>query len=105
MRRSSDFGSTIRRGRRGVTATVVVHSAPATGLLSTSIVGFVVSRAVGSAVVRNRVKRRLRHLVREEWDAIAPGTRLVVRATPEAGAASYHRLGTDLRLALDRAKG
>ena len=34
-------------------------------------VGFVVSKAVGNAVVRNRVKRRLRHLARERLDVAA----------------------------------
>ncbi len=34
--------------------------------------GFVVSKAVGGAVVRNKVKRRLRHLMRERVDQLPP---------------------------------
>ena len=45
-------------------------------------VGFVVSKAVGNAVVRNRVKRRLRHLA-QSWIPASPFAVLaVVRALP-----------------------
>ena len=42
--------------------------------------GFVVSRAVGGAVVRNRVKRRLRHLAAAELAAVEFPVDVVVRA-------------------------
>jgi len=50
-------------------------------------VGFVVSKAVGNAVVRNRVKRRLRHLVRERLGDVPAGVNLVVRALPRSASA------------------
>jgi ribonuclease P protein component len=62
----------------------------------------VVSRAVGPAVTRNRVKRRLRHLVRDRIGAFEPGSLLVVRAQPAAAAASYQELGAELDRCLDR---
>ncbi|SFB30385.1 ribonuclease P protein component [Nocardioides alpinus] len=68
-------------------------------------VGFTVSKAVGNAVVRNRVKRRLRHLTREHLATLEglPGrAALVVRALPPAAAASYADLGVDLGRTLDR---
>lgn len=64
--------------------------------------GFVVSKAVGTAVVRNRVKRRLRHLVADRIDALPPGTRLVVRALPSAAATDSAGLAADLDRALGR---
>jgi ribonuclease P protein component len=69
--------------------------------------GFVVSRAVGGAVVRNKVRRRLRHLVRERLAELRAGTTLVVRALPGAATASYRQLGLDLdgALATARARG
>jgi len=62
--------------------------------------GFVVSRSVGGAVVRNQVKRRLRHLVRDRLAGLPAGTRLVVRALPSAADRSYEDLGRDLEAAL-----
>jgi ribonuclease P protein component len=61
-------------------------------------VGFVVSKAVGPAVTRNLVKRRLRHLARERTALLPANALLVVRALPAASAASY----TDLARELDR---
>ena len=65
--------------------------------------GFVVSKAVGGAVQRNRVKRRLRHLCREELASLPAGSLLVVRALPAAAEASYDELRSDLRSGLHRA--
>ncbi|MCW2867691.1 MAG: ribonuclease protein component [Marmoricola sp.] len=61
-----------------------------------SRVGFVVSKAVGNAVVRNRVKRRLRHLALARLPLLPAGARVVVRALPPAAAAAYADLGTEL---------
>ncbi len=64
--------------------------------------GFVVSKAVGVAVVRNKVKRRLRHLVRERLSELPPGSLVVVRALPGAGDADHAQLARDLDAALAR---
>jgi ribonuclease P protein component len=65
-------------------------------------VGFVVSKAVGNAATRNRVKRRLRHLAREHVTSLPGCAVLVVRALPEAAGASYAELGADLERCLRR---
>jgi ribonuclease P protein component len=62
-----------------------------------------VSKAVGNAVIRNRVKRRLRHLAREHVSALPGSAVLVVRALPAAGGASYDDLRADLAGALAKA--
>lgn len=59
-------------------------------------VGFVVSKAVGPAVTRNLVKRRLRHLARERTEALPPRAMLVVRTLPAAAGASYDELAREL---------
>jgi len=66
-------------------------------------VGFVVPKAVGGAVTRNKVRRRLRGLVVELRDALPAGADVVVRALPAAALASYEALGLDYRGALVRA--
>lgn len=67
-------------------------------------VGFVVSKAVGNAVVRNRVKRVLRHLVADRVDRLPAGAGVVdvvVRANPAAAGAPTADLGVDLDRHLD----
>ena len=51
-------------------------------------VGLVTSRRVGGAVVRNRVRRRLRDIVRRHQHALVSGLWLVVVARPAAAHAS-----------------
>jgi ribonuclease P protein component len=63
---------------------------------SASKVGFVVSKAVGGAVIRHRVARRLRHLMRDRVGVLPAGTLVVVRALPPAATASSRDLGKDL---------
>src|SRR5205085_11357011 len=94
------------RGRRAGSGTVVVHvlpGLPGKDSAQDVVVGFVVSKAVGGAVVRNRTKRRLRALVRPVLPRLAPGTRVVVRAQPAAALAPTSVLGADLTRALQRA--
>jgi ribonuclease P protein component len=68
---------------------------------ATTRAGFIVPKAVGPAVVRNRVRRQLRHLVRERLATLPVGTDVVVRVQPSAVGRSYEQLGVDL----DRAIG
>ena len=65
-------------------------------------VGFVVSKAVGPAVTRNLVKRRLRHMARERTASLPPHGMLVVRALPAAADASYDELARELDRCLAR---
>jgi ribonuclease P protein component len=101
------FRRCVRSGRRAASRTVVVHlevplDTSADRASGPAQVGFVVSRAVGGAVVRNRVRRRLRHLVRERLAALPPAAVVVVRALPAAAAASPDELRADLGRCLER---
>ena len=99
------FRRCMRTGRRAGSRTLVLHlqSPPEDSRHdSAAQVGFVVARAVGGAVVRNRVRRRLRHLVRERLAGLPAASVLVVRAMPEAAAASYDELRDDLGRCLVR---
>jgi ribonuclease P protein component len=90
------------RGRRAASRTLVVHLAVPDGDPEPARVGFVVSKAVGNAVVRNHVKRRLRHLAREHVHVLPGSAVLVVRALPAAAAATSAELGSDLARCLGR---
>lgn len=108
VRTPADFSQTLRFGARTGRRNVVVsahlseptNTEAATGPVR---VGFVVSKAVGNAVVRNRVKRRLRAAVAEQLDGPLsghPGGTVVVRALPPAGTADWTELKGDLDSAL-----
>ena len=104
LRRSADFTATMRASRaaRG-DGLVVVHAAADPAAAEQARIGFVVPRAVGPAVTRNLVRRRLRHLLRARLDRLPAGLRMVVRVLPPAGSASYPALARALDRAVDRA--
>ncbi|WP_372734309.1 ribonuclease P protein component, partial [Nocardioides sp.] len=84
----------MRLGRRAGSRALVVHLAvpPAPTDATDSSgpgaqrdparAGLVVSKAVGNAVVRTRVKRRLRHQLAARLDRVPLGATVVVRALP-----------------------
>lgn len=120
LRRGGDITAVLRRGRRARSGALVVHAlrrpdaAPASpaaagaarrpALPSGPRVAFVAPRTVGTAVVRNRTRRRLQaHVVdlgRE--GALHADVDLVLRLLPDSGSASATELGRALRSALDR---
>jgi ribonuclease P protein component len=63
-------------------------------------VGFITSKRIGGAVVRNRVRRRMRDIVRTGQAQLRPGFWFVLIARPAAARASYGELKDEwLRLA------
>lgn len=103
MRHSKDFTATVRTGVKGSTRRVVIHLTTHENGDEPALVGFVVPKAVGIAVRRNLVKRRLRAAVAQRLDTLA-GTRLVVRALPASAEAEYAELARDVDRALGRAR-
>jgi ribonuclease P protein component len=77
-----------QRGRR------VRHSLLMLGILPNGLdetrVGYAIGKRVGNAVTRNRVRRRLREIVRAT--PLAPGYDVVVTARPEAAMATFDEL-------------
>jgi ribonuclease P protein component len=110
MRSPEEFRRTLRSGRRAGGAVVAgALLLPGSAVLPDAVptdaapkVGFVVSRAVGSAVVRNRVKRRLRELMRRRVASLPGGSLLVLRAHPAAAGVRQADLAADLDLVLGR---
>jgi ribonuclease P protein component len=120
MRRPEDFRRVLRTGRRAGGSVIAGHllladesagsrgTTPSTGSTGEvrsgdpAKVGFVVSRAVGSAVVRNRVKRRLRELMRRRVASLPGGCLLVLRAHPAAAGVRQADLAADLDLVIGR---
>ncbi len=92
---ADDYRNTVRRGRRsasGHTVVYVVHKAEASG----SRFGFIVSKAVGNAVTRNLIRRRLKSVCRELVPAASPTADVVIRALPGVDQADWVDLRQEL---------
>ena len=85
LSRSRDFEAVYRKGRSFSTRYVVVYAFPRDGedtIAGEPRLGLAVSRKVGGAVVRNRLKRRLRAAFEELAETAAPGHDYVIAARP-----------------------
>jgi ribonuclease P protein component len=103
LRDSDAFRRTVRSGRRAGGAALVVHLLDdASVTVAGPRVGLVVGKNVGNAVVRNRVKRQLRHLVRGHLTELSQSSELVIRALPAAATLRGPELGAELARCLER---
>ena len=95
LRRRSDFLRCYRRGRRRHGSLSILYSSP--NEERHARLGITVSRKVGHAVVRHRVKRRIREIYRR-WSGRRglPPVDLVVHVKPEAASASFEELRREL---------
>jgi ribonuclease P protein component len=96
------FARVRQHGRACNHSLLVVTSTPNGG--ATTRVGFSVSKRVGSAVVRNLVKRRLREAIRPLLPMMSPGLDIVIIARPEAATVPFAALSAALDATLRRAR-
>jgi ribonuclease P protein component len=103
LRANADFQRIRRQGRTLALPLLVMAALP--NDLEHSRIGFVVGRRIGKAVVRNRIKRRMRESVRAriERDEIAAGWDVVFIARHPMGDASFHQVDEAIGLLLRRA--
>ena len=64
----------------------------------------VTSKRIGGAVARNRVRRRLREIVRQDQHRLRKGVWMVLIARPSAAKAEYAALENDWRRLIKRAE-
>jgi ribonuclease P protein component len=86
LSRSADFDRVFRNGRSQASRELVLYLFPRGDGDGAPRLGLSVSRKVGSAVERNRVKRLLREAFTSGGVALPDGTDAVVVARPEARA-------------------
>jgi ribonuclease P protein component len=100
MRRRADFSAAARAGSKAGRPLISGRLLVQPGSGDPARIGFVVGRSVGPAVVRNRVRRRLRHLARGYLRLLPGGSLLVLRAAPRAATACQADLAADLDLVI-----
>jgi ribonuclease P protein component len=100
MRRRDEFSAAVRGGSRAGRRLLTAHLLVRADDQAPALVGFVVSRAVGGAVVRNKVRRRLRSAVLGYLDSLPGGSLLVVRANPQAATARQVDLAAEFDLVI-----
>ncbi|PZE25993.1 MULTISPECIES: ribonuclease P protein component [unclassified Curtobacterium] len=99
--RGDDYRTVVRRGRRSATAHAVVSVVVRADADPTRF-GFIVSKAVGNAVTRNLVRRRLKAIAHELVVDHPSGLDVVVRALPAAAQAGWPTLIADVRQCFSR---
>lgn len=99
LRKASDFQA-VRNSSKSLANPLLALRYRPNGLDLTRL-GFSVSKRLGNAVVRNKVKRRLREIMRQA--PLKVGRDLVFTARPLAAQASYRQLAQAARDLLSRA--
>lgn len=64
--------------------------------------GFIISKQLGTAVIRNTVRRRLKAVCAEAAAEVPKGTDVVIRALPASATASFAELRADVSRCLAR---
>jgi ribonuclease P protein component len=93
LRRRSDFASVQRRGKRRTGPLFVALTAEAR---AGSRVGITVSKAIGNAVVRNRLRRRVKAILDRTAFGGPPFRDVVLIARPGAGEAPFVDVAAEL---------
>ncbi|MDJ0359906.1 ribonuclease P protein component [Rhodococcus sp. H29-C3] len=106
LHRSADFTRAVRQGRRMGRHDLVVHAyarddASCVGVGEPRF-GLIVSKAVGPAVTRHRVARRLRHICSEILLEVPETCDVVIRALPGSANLSSKDLQRQVRSGLKK---
>jgi ribonuclease P protein component len=94
--RRADYLRCYRTGRRRLGGLVILYFAP--NSLGHPRIGITATRKVGNAVVRHRLKRRIKEIWRRRPERKRlHGIDLVVHLKPESGKAGFDELASDLQ--------
>ena len=90
LKKNSDFRRLYAKGKSAVTPYLVVYTRP--NRLGENRLGYTVSTKLGHAVVRNRVRRRLREIYRLNAPQLRQGHDIVIVARSRAVGSEYRKL-------------
>ncbi|MEX1080119.1 MAG: ribonuclease P protein component [Homoserinimonas sp.] len=98
--RAEDYRNTVRRGRRTGTGNTVVYVIQRRDAVVPRF-GFIVSRAVGNAVARNLIRRRLKSVAHSLLGSVTTDTDIVIRALPGSRNVRWADLRNEVAVALE----
>lgn len=98
--RGREFKEVFTKGRRGVIGNVVVYISP--NKLPIYRLGFAVSRKVGNAVDRNRLRRLIREVCRRNKEWFKAGYDYVILVRSSAGELNYSLMESNVKAAIRR---
>lgn len=101
LTRGVDYRQVVRRGARCGGSRLITSVLPASEVRGARF-GFIISKQVGTAVVRNTVRRRLKAICAEFLDTVPEGTDIVIRALPASAGADFTELRADVVRCLNR---
>ncbi|QKJ20992.1 ribonuclease P protein component [Microbacterium hominis] len=102
LTRGAEYKAVVRRGRRCAGAHTVTYVISSGDDRRDARFGFIVSKQVGGAVVRNTVRRRLKAVCADALPAVGAGNDIVIRALPGAASASFGDLRAEVTRCLAR---
>lgn len=93
IKKNYEFRRLYSKGKSAVTRSLVIYSRSIPN--RESHVGYTVSNKIGKAVVRNRIRRRLREIVRLNETLLKEHVEMVIVARTRAATANYAQLEKD----------
>ncbi|MGW8482673.1 ribonuclease P protein component [Microbacterium sp. NPDC055903] len=102
LTRGSDYRQVVRRGARCGGPRLVVSILTTAETERAARFGFIISKQVGTAVIRNTVRRRLKAVCAELLTEVPQGTDVVIRALPVSATASFAELRSDVTRCITR---
>lgn len=103
MKRAYEFAEVRARGASDAGRFLVLSTAPAPcGSSAHSLFGIITTKRVGHAVCRNRLRRRVREILRAHGEPLAQGLYVVIILRNRAAHADYRALERDFLKLLQR---
>ena len=102
LKDNRDFQRLYRRGKSAGSATVVLYQRP--NRLGRNRVGITTGAKLGKAVVRNKMRRRVREIMRLHAGELRVGHDLVVVVRHQATQRDYWKMDRDLMKCLEKLK-